>query len=511
MKDKQLTFSANWFLINNIMRLALPSRRMLLVALLLMGLAPLSAAELSKPNIIFVLYDDLGYGEPPSYNPKSALRTPNLDKLATQGMRFTDAHTAAAVCTPTRYGLLTGRYPSRIGQFGVLTTFSKPIIPPGRPTVASLLKSQGYTTACIGKWHLGMDWVAGKPGSEKEVPIGAKMTGGPNTLGFDYFYGFTHARNIGTIIEQDQVVAHVAPVANQPLMAKKVVEWLDQRKASEPFFLYFPVGIPHEPIVPSDEFIGKSGAQDLVKKDPKYGDWLFEGDAFLGQIIEALERNHLAANTLIIVTSDNGAEHRSYEPLRESKRSIYEGGHRVPFIVRWPGKVKPGSVNDHTVCLNDLMATAAEITGTKVPAGAGEDSVSLVQELLGTAKDGVREATIHQSAAGDLALRQGPWKLIFHKDGRRELFNLQIDLSEKTDVGAANPEITQKLTALMQRYIAEGRSTVGAAQKNDFALSIGAGETKAKVKKKDPKAAAAMKSTAERAREMALAADASFD
>ena len=241
---------------------------MLLVALLLMGLAPLSAAELSKPNIIFVLYDDLGYGEPPSYNPKSALRTPILDKLATQGMRFTDAHTAAAVCTPTRYGLLTGRYPSRIGQFGVLTTFSKPIIPPGRPTVASLLKSQGYTTACIGKWHLGMDWVAGKPGSEKEVPIGAKMTGGPNALGFDYFYGFTHARNIGTIIEQDQVVAHVAPVANQPLMAKKVVEWLDQRKASEPFFLYFPVGIPHEPIVPSDEFIGKSGAQDLVKKDP---------------------------------------------------------------------------------------------------------------------------------------------------------------------------------------------------------------------------------------------------
>ena len=241
---------------------------MLLVALLLMALAPLTAAELSKPNIIFVLFDDLGYGEPPSYNPKSALRTPNLDKLATQGMRFTDAHTAAAVCTPTRYGVLTGRYPSRIGQFGVLTTFSKPIIPPGRPTVASLLKSQGYTTACIGKWHLGMDWVAGKPGSEKEVPIGAKMTGGPNALGFDYFYGFTHARNIGTIIEQDHVVAHVAPVENQPLMAKKVVEWIDQRKASEPFFLYFPVGIPHEPNVPSEEFIGKSGAKDLVKNDP---------------------------------------------------------------------------------------------------------------------------------------------------------------------------------------------------------------------------------------------------
>ncbi|NBS05306.1 MAG: arylsulfatase, partial [Verrucomicrobia bacterium] len=347
------------------MRITYSGRLTLLVVLLLTPLAALNAAESSKPNIIFVLFDDLGYGQPPSYNPKSALRTPNLDKFAAQGMRFTDAHTAAAVCTPTRYGVLTGRYPSRIGQFGVLTTFSKPIIPPGRTTVASLLKAQGYATACISKWHLGMDWVDGKPGSEKEVPIGAKMTGGPNALGFDYFYGFTHARNIGTIIEQDQVVAHVEQAENQPLMAKKAVEWLDQRKAGEPFFLYYPLGIPHEPVAPTDEFIGKSNAKDLVKNDPKYGDWLFEGDAFFGRILEALERNHLAENTLIIVTSDNGAEHRAYEPLRDSKRSIYEGGHRVPFIVRWPGKVKPGAVNDHTVCLNDLMATAAEITGAK--------------------------------------------------------------------------------------------------------------------------------------------------
>ena len=356
-----------------------------------------------------------------------------------------------------------------------------------------------------------MDWVDGKPGSEKEVPIGAKMTGGPNALGFDYFYGFTHARNIGTIIEQDQVVAHVEQAENQPLMAKKAVEWLNQRKAGEPFFLYYPLGIPHEPVAPSDEFIGKSNAKDLVKNDPKYGDWLFEGDAFFGRILEALERNHLAENTLIIVTSDNGAEHRAYEPLRDSKRSIYEGGHRVPFIVRWPGKVKPGAVNDHTVCLNDLMATAAEITGAKVPDGAGEDSVSLVPELLGTSKEGVREATLHQSAYGDLAIRQGPWKMIFHKDGRRELFNLQVDLSETTEVLAANTEIAQKMTALMQRTIADGRSTVGPAQKNDFDLSISGSETKGKRKKNDPKAAAAMKSTAERAREMTLAADASFD
>lgn len=467
-------------------------------------------AASQKPNIVFVLFDDLGYGQPQCYNPKSALRTPNLDKLATQGMRFTDAHTAAAVCTPTRYGVLTGRYPSRIGQFGVLTTFSKPIIPPSRTTVASLLKTQGYTTACIGKWHLGMDWVEGKPGSEKEVPIGAKMTGGPNALGFDYFCGFTHARNIGTLIEQDHVISHVEPEENQPLLAKKVVEWIGQRKAGEPFFLYYPLGIPHEPIVPSEEFTGKSGAQDLVRKDPKYGDWLYEGDAFLGKVMEALERNHLAENTLLIATSDNGAEHRASAPLRESKRSIYEGGHRVPFVARWPGKVKPGSTWNHPACLNDLMATAAELTGATIPPNAGEDSVSLLPALLGKSSAPTREGTVHQSSSGDLAVRQGPWKMIFKKDGKRELYNLDADLSETKDVLAEQAEVATKLTALIQRYISEGRSTPGAVQKNEFDLSIGEAK-KGKKTKKGKAASTGDKSDAERAREMALAANPFFD
>ncbi|MBI2477256.1 MAG: sulfatase-like hydrolase/transferase [Planctomycetia bacterium] len=213
--------------------------------------AGLQAAD-SHPNIVFVLFDDMGWGQPQSYQPDSALRTPRLDHLAQQGMRFTDAHAAAAVCTPTRYGVLTGRYPSRIGQFGVLTTFSPPIIPPTRMTVASLLKQHGYHTACIGKWHLGMNWVDGKPGTEKEVPSGAKMTGGPNDLGFDYFCGFTHARNIGTIIEQDRVVEHVEPIDNQPLMIETALDYIDERaKAGGPFFLYFPMCPPHEPIVPA--------------------------------------------------------------------------------------------------------------------------------------------------------------------------------------------------------------------------------------------------------------------
>ena len=478
-----------------------------LIPFLFLAFASQLSAQ-AKPNIIFVLFDDLGYSQPQCYQPNSALRTPNLDKLATEGMRFTDAHTAAAVCTPTRYGVLTGRYPARLGQFGVLTTFSKPIIPPNRMTVASMLKQQGYATACVGKWHLGMDWGKDNPGSEKEVPIGARMTGGPNTLGFDYFYGFTHARNIGTIIEQDQVVTHVKSVENQPLMLKKAIEWLDQRKSDEPFFFYFPLGIPHEPIEPASEFVGKSGAQDLVKNDPKYGDWLYQGDAMLGKLVEALDRKNLAENTLIIATSDNGAEHRSYKPLRDSKRSIYEGGHRVPFIARWPGKVKPGSINHHTVCLNDLMATAAEISGATLPDEAGEDSVSLIPELFGTATSEVREATIHQSASADLAIRQGPWKLIFMKDGSRKLYTLTTDLSETQDVLAANSEIAKDLEILMQSYISTGRSTPGVAQKNEFDLSL---TPKGKPAKKGKKLNSQGKTKTEHNREMALASDAAFD
>jgi arylsulfatase A-like enzyme len=440
------------------------------------GACPLEAAENPKPNIIFVLFDDMGWGQPRSYSPTSALRTPNLDKLASQGMRFTDAHSASAVCTPTRYGVLTGRYPSRIGQFGVLGTWSQPIIPVRRPTVASVLKQQGYDTACVGKWHLGVKWEQEGKGSPA---LGARFTDGPTQLGFDYFCGYTHAANIRTVLEQDRVIAEVEKEANQPLMLRKALEWIGDRDPQRPFFLYFPMCPPHYPVAPAPDFIGKSGAVDVAGKnlkgqaDPeRYPDWLFQGDAMLGQIMHVLERRGLADNTLLIATSDNGAEHRAYAPLRESKRSIYEGGHRVPFVARWPSKVKPGTTWSHPVCLNDLIATAAEIAGAELPPHAGEDSVSLLPALLGRSDAPTREATIHQSMGGDLAIRQGPWKLIFKKDGSRELYNLKSDLSETEDVHAANLEVVAKLTALMQRYISEGRSTPGAAQKNDFDLSL---------------------------------------
>ncbi len=449
------------------------------------------AVAAETPNIVFVLFDDLGYGQPANYRAETTFRMPHFEQLAREGMRFTDAHSASAVCTPTRYGVLTGRYPSRIGQFGVCTTYSPPIIPTSRLTVASLLKQAGYETACVGKWHMGWNWVDGKPGQQNKVPVGAKLTDGPNALGFDYFYGFTHARNIGTIIEQDAVVANVEAVENQPLMIRKAVDWIDQRADSDkPFFLYFPMCPPHTPIAPSPEYLGKSGAKDRVGKDPKYGDWILQGDAMLGQLLDALKRNGFADDTLVIATSDNGAEHREYPPLRESKRSIYEGGHRVPFVARWPGHVKPGSTSEATICLNDVMATAAAIVEKTLPADAAEDSVSMLELLNGEAATTRREATIHQSMRGDLAIRRGDQKLIFFRDGRRELYDLSADLSETSDKAGMQRESVQQLTALMQRYIDTGRSTPGTAQANDYPLSLKPASSKKKSKKNQKKAKA---------------------
>ncbi|HUT58582.1 MAG TPA: arylsulfatase [Phycisphaerae bacterium] len=458
----------------------------------LAGLAR-GAAETPPPNIIFILFDDMGYGQPPSYREKSEFKTPSLDRLAREGMLFTDAHSAASVCTPTRYGVLTGRYPSRIGQFGVLTTFSPPIIERDRLTVASLLKQHGYHTACIGKWHLGLTWDPSQEKKEKSIAMGARVDGGPTALGFDVFWGYTHARNIGMIFAQDRVAVNVKPVEVQPLLAKEAVAYIDRRaNAGGPFFLYLPLCPPHTPIVPAPEFVGTSGVDE-------YGDWLYQGDWVTGQVLDALDRNRLAENTLVIASSDNGAAGRVYEPLRGSKASIYEGGHREPLVARWPGRIKPGSVCNDTVCLNDLLATCADLLGAELPAGAGEDSVSILPDLLGTADGPVREATVHQSPRGDLAIRQGPWKLIFLSDGTRELYNLDSDLSETSNVADANGDVVQRLTRLMRQYIANGRSTPGAAQENGAEISI------------DGRAKGKGKGNAKKRREERNARDPSFD
>ncbi|MFO0921376.1 MAG: arylsulfatase [Pirellulales bacterium] len=429
-----------------------------------------------RPNIVLVLFDDLGWGQPQCYDAASTLPTPQLNLLATQGMRFTDAHSAAAVCTPTRYGILTGRYPCRIGQFGVLGTWSPPILPTTRLTLPSLLQQGGYDTACIGKWHLGLQWKE----RGKEIPeIGTRFREGPNELGFDYFCGYTHAAGIEAVLEQDRVISHISKVESQPLMTRKAVEWLEQRDATRPFFLYFPMCPPHYPVAPSAEFVGKSGGVDIAGKDlqgqadPKrYPDWLYQGDAMLGALLKVLEQRGLADNTIVIATSDNGAEHRSYPPLRESKRSIYEGGHRVPLVVRWPKKIKPGSVWNHPVCLTDLMATVAPLAKQSLPANAGEDSVSFLPALLGQTADSTRDAIVHQSMAGDLAIRSDAWKLICFKNGRRELYNLKEDLSESKDRLKEFPEIEQRLAAMLQKCLEEGRSTPGVRQVNEYEITV---------------------------------------
>jgi arylsulfatase A-like enzyme len=432
------------------------------------------------PNIVFVLFDDMGYGQPPSYRADSLFKTPNIDRLARQGMRFTDAHSAAANCTPSRYGVLTGRYPCRIGQYGVLKTYSAPIIPKTRLTVASFLKGKGYHTACIGKWHLGMNWVDGNPGTENQLPIGARMTDGPNALGFDYFYGFTHARNIGSIIEQDRVVANVKGIENQPMMIKKALQYLEDRaREKKPFFLYFPACPPHSPIVPAADFVGKSR---IDGKEGKYADWVYQGDHMLGQIMDALERTGQDKNTLLIATGDNGAARRPYPPLREAKSSIYEGGHREPFVARWPGKIKAGSVSHDVICLNDLFATCADLLGADLPANAAEDSVSILPALLGKADGPLREATINQAPSG-LAIRQGPWKYIAFRSGTRELYNLKEDISETEDVFKTNTEVAARLEKIMQSYFDRGRSTPGPVQKKEFELPFGRKSEKKRNKK----------------------------
>ncbi|MEC8826876.1 MAG: arylsulfatase [Verrucomicrobiota bacterium] len=439
---------------------------------LLLAFSLISAAE--KPNVIFVLFDDMGYGEPTSYRPDSLFKTPNIDRMAKEGMRFTDGHASAASCTPSRYGFITGRYPHRIGQYGVLSTFSPPLIPESRLTIASFLKNNGYNTACIGKWHLGMEW--GKPkqkGKNKvkhELKIGDKMTGGPNAIGFDYFYGFTHARNIQTIIEQDTVFQHVEPVENQPIMIAKAVEYLKERaeKPDEPFFLYFPMCPPHSPVVPAPEYIGKGG--DASKGN--YADWVHQGDAMLGEILDTLAATGLAENTLVIASADNGAAGKEYAPLREHKASIYEGGHREPFLAVWPGKIEAGSTCDQTVSITDIFATCADIVGVPLPDNAGEDSVSFLKCLNGEQEGPFREASVQQSGRKAFAIRQGQWKLIIHGDNHRELFDLANDIGETTNVIQEHPELANTMATLLQSYLDKGRSTPGEPQPIEHMINL---------------------------------------
>ncbi len=484
-----------------------------------------ASAPAQKPNIIFILADDLGYGDVQCLNPEGKIPTPNMDRIAREGMTFTDAHSSSAVCTPSRYSILTGRYAWRSTlQKGVLIRKwksnpegSDPIateigttpslIAADRPTVGGLLQQQGYHTACIGKWHLGLTFPDLKNWND---PI----PDGPTARGFNTYFGVSDSLDVPPFdfVENDRLTkkptvikkwGRVGPAAPDfeasealPILAGKSVEYLEQRKkAGGPFFLYFPLTSPHTPIVPSAAWKGKSGIN-------AYADFVMESDWAVGEVLKALDRLDLAENTLIIFSSDNGCSslpanfgqlaqhgHHPSGQFRGAKADIWDGGHRMPFLVRWPGHIAAGSKYAETVSLTDFMATVADLTGAKLADNAAPDSVSILPALLGKTDKPLRDYTVYHSYHGNFAIQQGKWKLDLcpgsggwsHPNDREalkkelppvQLYDMSADIAEKKNLQAEHPEIVERLTKLLEKCVADGRSTPGPLLKNDGAVDI---------------------------------------
>ncbi len=508
-------------------------QKCLTVAVLLFATAVASVAFAAdaqaprRPNIILVLADDLGYGDVGVQNPQSKIPTPHLDRLAAQGLRLTDAHSPSAVCTPTRYGILTGRYCWRTElKRGVLRPYDAPIIEQGRETLATLLKKQGYATACIGKWHLGIDWATNKPDAARpkprqgipdaQVDLSQPFAGGPTAAGFDYYFGvdvpnyppYCFLQNneiVGPTPDRpkpDHVYGHPGRMQEGwelvdilPTLQKKAVQYVEQRAADDgeqPFFLYLPLTAPHTPIVPAPAYQGKSEAGD-------YGDLVAQVDATLGSIVETVDRLGIGENTLIIFTSDNGSParagdphlrsaewaapgavtrlfgHNPNTPWRGMKGDAWEGGHRVPCLVRWTGTVPAGKTSDALVCLTDLFATIAALVEYPLPESAGEDSYNQLALLLDEASaEPIRQEVVLHTLSGTYIVRRGPWKAIFGlgsggftpphvikpQDGEPpgQLYNLADDPRETTNLWATHPKIVAELSARLAQYQQSGRS-----------------------------------------------------
>ena len=454
---------------------------------------------MDKPNIILILADDMGYGDPGVYNPDSKIPTPHIDRLAAEGMRFTDAHTTSAVCTPTRYGIVTGQYSWRgpLKQ-GVTWSYDSLIIDTTMSTVASLLANQGYRTACVGKWHLGLGWQ--KEG--ETVRFDQPLTAGPNDVGFDYFYGITASLDIPPYVylRNDRVVEQpvdssagtavgyyddfwrMGPVSPDFDHYEALNDLTDQAErviregaaAEAPFFLYFPLTAPHLPWIPRPEFRGKSGAGN-------YGDLTVEVDDVVGRITALVDSLGIGDNTLIVFTSDNGAQfssermrqydHRANGPWRGRKGDAYEGGHRVPFIVRWPARVAAGSTTDALVSTTDFYATFAELTGQPTePAGEIKDNHSFLPILGGDAGGSSRQAMVYHSARGMFALREGQRVLLRGRssggflevpdtsvaDPPRQLYDLADDPGQERNLAAAAPEEADRMEKELERIIRRG-------------------------------------------------------
>lgn len=484
------------------------------------------AAEALRPNIVYILADDLGYGDIQALNPmRGKIATPHLDRMAERGMVFTDAHSPSSVCTPTRYGILTGRYAWRTHlQSGVLYGESPPLIAAECMTVPRLLQSHGYATYGVGKWHLGLDWqqktkekfTAQEKEQAWDIDYSIPFGNGPVTRGFDHFFGISASLDMPPYVYLRGDRATKIPMTHRtyirkgaaaedfeaedvlPAFTREAIQVVDQcaekAKSGSPFFLYWSLASPHTPIVPTSPWKGKSGLGD-------YGDFVMQTDAAVGELLAALKRNGLEENTLVIFTSDNGCSpaantanlekqgHFASGDRRGYKADIYDGGHRVPLLIQWPSQVKAGSRSNQLVGLNDLMATCGELLQAKLPDEAGVDSVSFLGELLGNSNSPGRESLVHHSIQGKFAFRKGKWKLVLcagsggwsqPNDAQAlkqdlppfQLFDMEKDVAETTNLIAKYPEIAKALEEELASLVANGRSTPGAAQSNDVEVKI---------------------------------------
>ncbi len=451
-----------------------------------------------RPNIVLILLDDLGIGDAGAYNPRSAIPTPNIDRLAKEGMRFTDMHSSSAVCTPSRYSILTGRYcwRSRLKK-GVLDGTGTNLIEPGRLTLPGLLKDAGYYTAGVGKWHLGL-------GDGETADYTKPLRPGPNDHGFDYYFGIPSSLDYPPYLffENDRVVeaptAHtdgskeprgvfwrdgqIAPSFKMeqvvPTLTDKAVSIVrDSSGRKQPFFLYFPLPSPHTPWVPLPEYRGKSGAGD-------YGDYVVETDAMIGRVLDEIDARGIAGNTVVMVASDNGADwkledaaefaHRANGPWRGEKADAWEAGHRIPFLIRWPGHVKAGTTSNETGSLTDIMATLAGALALPLPDDAAEDSFNLSPVLTQTAHKPIRPNIVDHSIDGVFVIREGNWKLILGLGSggfsppkevapapggpRGQLYDLEADPREENNLYSKRPDIVAHLSATLEKLQREGHS-----------------------------------------------------
>jgi arylsulfatase A len=497
------------------------------VALSCLLLSGVAAAKV--PNVLILYADDLGFGDLGCYHEDSKIPTPNLNELAKESVRFTDGHSSSGICTPSRFAMLTGRHHWR-DFHGIVNVFGDSVFKPERLTLPEMLKEKGYVTAAIGKWHLGWDWEAIRnkeakvaevvEGKRKKQQLGPEafdwsksIPNGPLAHGFDYYFGDT-VINFPPYcwIENDKVVkapdtvmdtkkwkpikegsweCRPGPMAsdwnpydNIPTTTKKGVDYIEaQAKTEEPFFLYFAYPSPHAPIIPNDEFDGKS-------KAGPYGDLVYETDHSIGQLLKALKDSGQAENTIVIFSADNGPEHYAYardakfdhwsaHPFRGLKRDIYEGGHHVPFMIKYPGVTKPGTVNDALVSQIDLMATLASVVGYELPdKNAAEDSHDLMPLLKGEVES-VRTSHVHNTFSHTFAIREGDWVLVVGKSGHHSgvgkgwkekhnypeveskaprLFNLKDDIGQRNDVASKHPEKVKAMQGLLEKIREQGHS-----------------------------------------------------